>query len=63
MEPDSFHWWHSERSSNPAIAQWVGGRWFCINESGAVAEAELHRRGWEYLGPVTHRPHSDYLDR
>lgn len=56
-----FHWFHAERASSPAIAQWMGERWHVINE-GPISPVEMQRRGWEYLGPVSRRPHSKYLD-
>lgn len=62
MEDGTYHWLHSERSPEPSIAQWFDGRWFLVGEGNSVSPATLHRRGWEYLGPVTHRPRSIYLD-
>jgi hypothetical protein len=59
----SFHWLHAERASSPSIAQWVDNRWVGMNETGPITPAEMKRRGWEYLGPVDGRPHSEYLDK
>lgn len=58
----SYHWFHSERASVPAIAQWMGGMWHCIGEYEPITPETMTRRGWEYLGPCTHRPWSEYLD-
>lgn len=57
------HWLHSERSLSPGIAWWDREEWYVMNEGGHVTPEEMARRGWEYLGPVTGRPHSVYLDR
>jgi hypothetical protein len=62
LNETGYHWFHSERSSEAAIAQWIGHEWHCIGEEKPITPQEIHRRGWEYLGPVTSRPHSIYLD-
>lgn len=59
----SYHWLDSERSSEASIAQWARGAWHCIGETERVTPAEMWRRGWRYLGPVTHRPWSEYIDK
>lgn len=58
----SYHWLHAERASGASIAQWCDGRWVCIGEPGFLTPAGMASRGWEYLGPVTRRPKSAYLD-
>jgi uncharacterized protein (DUF427 family) len=57
-----WHWLHAERSSMPSVCEWMGNAWYPSNEIGPVTPIEMRRRGWEYLGPVTGRPHSAYLD-
>lgn len=56
------HWLHAERAGNPGIAEWWPDGWYSVNEKGPVTPHEMRCRGWEYLGPVTHRPKSKYLD-
>ena len=58
----SFHWLDAERADGPSIAQWMGNMWYCMGETLPVTPEELRKRGWEYLGPVTNRLHSDYID-
>lgn len=62
LDDDAYHWLHAERASTAGIAQWIGNTWRCIGEANPITPQELRRRGWEYLGPVTGRPHSRYLD-
>jgi hypothetical protein len=64
LDEQAYHWLHSERSSSPSIAEWAprDRAWACGSEKELVLPHELRRRGWEYLGPVTHRPRSSYLD-
>ena len=62
LDDEGYYWLHAERSSSPAIAQWMVGCWYLIGEPGSFTPHELRRRGWELLGPVTARPHSKYLD-
>lgn len=59
---EGYHWLHAERSLSASIAQWINGRWFATGERGSFSPQEMRRRGWEYLGPVTHRPLSAYID-
>jgi hypothetical protein len=61
LNMDAYHWLHSERSSKPGIAEWLGNVWHCIGEAQPITPQELARRGWEYLGPCK-RPKSHYLD-
>jgi hypothetical protein len=60
----AYHWLHAERAGGAAIAQWVPDEraWACISEARSITPQEMHRRGWEYLGPVEGRPRSEYLD-
>lgn len=60
-ESSTYHWIHAERSSQPAVAQWLHNMWYCIGEKDPLTPHQLAQRGWEYLGPVQ-RPHSIYCD-
>lgn len=59
---EGYHWLHAERSMSAGVAQWLNGKWYVVSEQYPVAPQEMRRRGWEYLGPCTGRPHSKYLD-
>lgn len=49
---ESFHWLRCERASTPSVAQWIDGRWYCIDEKGGVTPNEMFRRGWVYWKPI-----------
>ncbi|QIG69758.1 hypothetical protein EVB81_189 [Rhizobium phage RHph_I46] len=44
---NGFYFFTSERASNKAIAQYINGEWFSINEVGPITLEELNRRGWD----------------
>lgn len=53
-EKYEYHVIGSERSEQPCVAQWLGGKWHCIGENTPITAAEMWRRGWrDYLGPIT----------
>lgn len=62
LDQDAYHWLHAERASSASIAQWLNGEWHVIGEKEPITAFEMRRRGWEYLGPVTRRPRSRYID-
>lgn len=63
LDQQAYHWLHSERASSAAIAEWMPGDrgWACVGEVEIVPPQAMRSRGWEYLGPVSGRPHSQYL--
>jgi len=49
----SFHWLISERSSQPAICEWMNGAGHCVNETKPVSPEEMYKRGWSWHSQVT----------
>lgn len=64
LDVQSYHWLHAERSSSASIAEWLpeARAWVCGGEEQPLSPRLMRQRGWEYLGPVTGRPHSRYMD-
>lgn len=64
LDEVAYHWLHAEQASTASIAQWLPQyrAWACAQEADLIAPHVMRNRGWEYLGPVTNRPHSSYLD-
>jgi hypothetical protein len=52
MMRDGFFWFVSERSSLPAVGQFVKGQLFLVGEEGPVSYEEVKRRGWEIHGLI-----------
>ena len=47
----SWHWFTSERASNPVIVEYLRGDWYPSNED-PVSMEELNRRGWRWHSQV-----------
>ena len=52
FEKQAFHWLVSERATGPAVAVWMDGHWWLINENSPVSPDVLATRGWVWHSAI-----------